>query len=60
MTATDLKKLYIALFMMMGFRLLVISYVWMLPTLDEFKEVQQRLAAMNAVDQYSKRAKYSQ
>ena len=45
---------------MMGFRLLVISYVWMLPTLDEFKEVQQRLAAMNAVDQYSKRAKYSQ
>lgn len=60
MTANDLKKLYIALFMMMGFRLLVLSYLWMLPTLEEFKEVQQRLASMNAVAQESKKVKYSQ
>ena len=40
MTATDLKKLYIALFMMMGFRLLVLTYIWMIPTLAEVKKVQ--------------------
>ena len=49
MTANELKKLYVALFMMMGFRLLVLCYIQMLPTLDDVKEVQHRLAAMNAV-----------
>jgi Na+/melibiose symporter-like transporter len=49
MTATDQSNLTKAMLVAMCFRAFVLTYLWMLPTRSEVKEVQDKLEIMNEV-----------
>lgn len=50
MTATNQKRIDEAIYMQVFFRLLVFTYIGMVPTLSDIKEVQDRLHAMNEIE----------